>query len=250
VQSTIIQFHQFSLTRFRRIHRLFAAPVSICIFYFTLCFPFSLSVTFCFQPFSFRLSSFFLMSVHYTQLLLSRSSFQLQSHFQHAFSQPIALHGTTDQPFLWHFGSYFFFGQWILLGVAVGIFPYYLSLNLSVTAHSPHFTSGCHLPTRILTNLACIESTSTHWRSLQTGFSFGPFFTYQDETVGRVAVRLYSRNIVLFGRPLEEFHRVQRFNIQVEVSCQQSFRCNSLSLRDTWPHSMLLQMTNPFWLRR
>jgi len=79
-------------------------------------------------PTIFRFSLFLQMSAHQTKLslLLSRSSFKLQSHFQRAFSQSTALHGTTDEPSLWRFGSLLLRSTHkcsTLLSVSVGIFP-------------------------------------------------------------------------------------------------------------------------------
>jgi len=70
---------------------LFARP--LCPFFF-------LCRSFIFQPSYFELSSFFLMYVHFSFWCIFVSAFQPPSHFQRAFSQSSALHGTRTSPSL------------------------------------------------------------------------------------------------------------------------------------------------------
>ena len=211
------------------------------------------SVSF-FQPSTFGLLSFFLMSVHHTQLLLSRSSIKQQSRFQRAFLQSTAPHVTTDESLLWRFGCIFAVNGThapIPLGVSVDIsfyvLFYVLSLNTSLgillaSSAAATFQHG------ILTQLACTETTVTLLRSLQYGsrFGFRSLFAYQDQTRGWVLVQLYSGNVVFLG-PLSlkeyQMHRVQCFNIQGRIYTYVNYTLQFSSEPMRQP-SMQLPMTN------
>jgi len=103
---------------------------------------------------------------------------------------------TCDWPIHWRFGSNFW-GQRHICTHIVGHIGWHFFLQPilrvvteRITAHFPRLTSCSYLSTRILTQLACAESTVTFLRSLQYGSKFGlrPLFAYQDQTRGRVLV--------------------------------------------------------------
>ena len=219
-------YHQLSPGRFRQV-MLFFQLLPLNVFASSLCvflFLFQFFSTLCLRAFIFPL-----MSVHHTQFLLSQSSSKQPSHFQRIFLQSTALHITTNNSFLWHFGS-IFCGQWHRCSCNVGCVSwhflnffliYVLSLKTSLCIFLASL-AAITLQYGILTQLSCKESTVTLLRSLQYGSKFGlwPLFAYQDQSRGRVLVQLYLGNVVFLDPPsLEEYqmHRVQHFNIQGRI---------------------------------